>query len=111
VRKDYLEDNTGNFRNLEHCGKIFQLKNDTITQINCMECTSKECPPLGKDKVLAKVVYWCHKKHKDFKKRTYKVSCFRGGVFVLVQYLFENKVHQISLLKKMPTAAGTKQEI
>ena len=30
VRKDYLEDNIGNFRNLGHCGKIFQLKNNII---------------------------------------------------------------------------------
>ena len=26
ARKDYLVDNTGNFRHLGHCGKIFKLK-------------------------------------------------------------------------------------
>ena len=112
ARRDYLEDNIGNFRNLGHCGKIFKLKNDTVVQPRCMERTAKERPPLEKDEVLVKVVYWCHKKHKDFKKRTYEVSSFRGeAVFVLVQYLFEDEAHEVSPAKKMRTSAGTKEKI
>ena len=112
ARKDYIEDNIGNFRNLGHCEKIFQLKNDIIVQTRCMERFAKECPPLEGDKVLVKVVYWSHKKHKDFKKCTYEVSSFRGeGVFVLVQYLFEDEACEISPAKKMRTGAGTKQKI
>ena len=43
-----------------------------------MERSAEERPPLERDKVLVKVVYWSHKKHKDFQKRTYEVSSFRG---------------------------------
>lgn len=112
ARRDYLEDNIGNFRNLGHCGNIFQLKNDTIVQTRGMERSAKERPPLERDEVLVKVVYWSYKKHRDFKKRTYEVSSFRGeGVFVLVQSLFEDEAHEISPAKKMRTGAGTKQKI
>ena len=77
-----------------------------------MERSAKEHPPLERDKVLVKVVYWSHKKPRDFKKRNYEVSSFRGeGIFVLVQYLFEDEVHEISPAKKMRTGAGTKQKI
>ncbi|KAL9954620.1 hypothetical protein ACROYT_G042184 [Oculina patagonica] len=55
ARKDYLEDNIGNFRNLGHCGKIFKLKNDRI--VRRMEHTVKERQPLGEDEVLVKAVY------------------------------------------------------
>ena len=93
-------------------GKIFKIKNDTIVDTRRMERTVRERPPLGEDEFLVKVVYWCHKKHSDFKKRTYEVSIFRGeGVFVFLQYLFEDNAHEVSPTKKMRTGEGTKQKI
>lgn len=112
TRKDYLEDNIGNFRNLGHCGKVFKVGNNKIVKTRCMERTVKERPPLERDEFLVKVVYWGHKKHKDFKKRTYEVSSFRGeGVFVFVQFLFEDAAHEVSPCKKIRTGESTKQKI
>ncbi|CAB4002353.1 Hypothetical predicted protein [Paramuricea clavata] len=112
ARKDYLEDNTGNFRNLGHCGTVFTVKNDKIVSMSAMERSLKDRPPLKRGEFLVKVVYWGHKKHKDFKKRTYEVSSFRGeGVFVLVRYLFEDEAHEVSPCKKMRTSEGAKQKI
>ena len=112
ARRDYLEDNIGGYRNQGHCGKIFTVKNDRIVDAYAMERTLQERPPLGPDQYLVKVVYWSHKKHKDFKRRTFEVSSSRGeGVFVLVQYLFEAEAHEVSPCKKMRTSEGTKEKI
>jgi len=112
ARRDYLEDNIGGYRNQGHCGKIFTVKTDRIVDAYAMERTLQERPPLGPDQYLVKVVYWSHKKHKDFKRRTFEVSSSRGeGVFVLVQYLFEAEAHEVSPCKKMRTSEGTKQKI
>ena len=112
ARRDYLEDNIGGYRNQGHCGKIFTVKNDRIVDAYAMERTLQERPPLGPDQYLVKVVYWSHKKHKDFKRHTLEVSSSRGeGVFVLVQYLFEAEAHEVSPCKKMRTSEGIKQKI
>ena len=103
ARRDYLEDNIGGYRNQGHCGKIFNVKNDRIVHAYAMERTLQERPPLGPDQYLVKVVYWSHKKHKDFKRHTFEVSSSQGEeVFVLVQYLFEAEAR---------TSEGTKQNI
>lgn len=62
TRKDYLEDNIGNFRNLGHCGKVFKVGNNKIVKTRCMERTVNDRPPLERDEFLVKVVYWGHKK-------------------------------------------------
>ncbi|KAJ7380746.1 hypothetical protein OS493_007119 [Desmophyllum pertusum] len=78
TRKDYLEDNIGNFRNLGHCGKVFKVGNNKIVKRRCMERTVKERLPLERDEFLVKVV-------KDTKMR----KCYGCGAAVRQNISFE----------------------
>ena len=72
-QNDYECDGLGNFRNGGHAGRIFTVSNGHVVDSQVLPRSEKERSRLQEDQYLIKVVYWNHRKHKDFKKRIYKI--------------------------------------
>lgn len=110
-QKDYLCDGIGNFRNSGHTGRIFTVNNNKVETSDPLPRTEKDRPQLGVNQYLVKAVYWWHKKHRDFKKRTYEITSGANGnleLLVVVQYTFE---HPVTPSKKVKTSENLKEKI